>query len=151
MVSQDTYRSRCPISFSLETFGDKWSLLILRDIIYFGKHTFGEFLASDERIARNILADRLTRLQATGLLTKAPHPADKRRDIYRVSDSGLDVIPLLLSMAEWGSSHGHDTKAPAFWLALTQTRRDEMVSLIRQTVQAGGSIFVGDKSVIAQL
>src|SRR5690349_18275425 len=96
-------RSGCPISFSLEMVGDAWSLLILRDIIYFGRKTYNEFLASDEGIARNILADRLVQLQAKGLLIKKPHPADRRKEIYEVTQDGLELVPILLELAEWGS------------------------------------------------
>src|SRR5436190_18031724 len=99
MKKNQQRRSDCPISFALEVFGDTWSLLIIRDIIYFGKKTYGEFLASDEGIARNILADRLVRLQQKGLLAKRPHPLDGRKDIYELTDAGLDLIPVLLAIA----------------------------------------------------
>ena len=146
-VSKRAPRSHCPINISLEVFGDTWSLLILRDIIYFGKKTYGEFLSSEEHIARNILADRLTQLQKKGLLAKHPHPTDQRKDIYDVTEIGLDVIPILLDMADWGAKYDHETAAPEEWLHLVQTRRSEVIARIRTTVQAGGSIFVGKNNV----
>src|SRR5689334_10657304 len=98
-------RSNCPISFILEILGDTWSLLIVRDIVYFGKRTYGEFLESEERIATNILANRLANLEQNGILVKKPHPEDKRKEIYSLTEKGLDLIPLLLEMANWSAKH----------------------------------------------
>jgi len=88
------YRSKCPVNFALETFGDTWSLLIIRDIIRFKKKTYSEFLNSNEKISTNILADRLTRLVEQGILRKVPDKADKRRDIYKLTQKGIDLYPL---------------------------------------------------------
>lgn len=152
MRSQDAApRSRCPITFSLETFGDGWSLLILRDIIYFGKRTYGEFIASEEHIARNILANRLERLQRKGLLTKRTHPHDRRKDIYEVTEAGLGTLPILLDMADWGTIYGRETTAPEAWLQLVRTRRGEVIATVRATVRAGGSIFAGKDCVFDKL
>lgn len=98
-------RSDCPISFSLDVFGDKWSLLIIRDVVFEGKQTFNDFLRSDEGIARNILASRLTHLKEKGILHKEPHPSDGRKDIYTLTEKGRDLIPILFSMATWGDKH----------------------------------------------
>lgn len=144
-------RSECPINYSLEMIGDPWSLLVIRDIVYFGKHTFGEFLRSSEGIARNILATRLEQLQERGILVKSPHPADGRKDLYSLTDRGLDLIPLLLAAAEWGADHAPSTDAPPWWIEAVRARRDELVPLIRETVRAGGSIFVGENSVVAKV
>src|SRR5687767_15966738 len=88
-------RSGCPISIALEIFGDAWSLLIVRDLMFKGLRTFSEFASSDERIATNILADRLARLESAGIVTKAADPADARRLHYRLTDKGLDLAPAL--------------------------------------------------------
>ena len=109
-------KSDCPVNFTLEAVGDPWSLLILRDIVYFGKHTFKEFLSSEERIATNMLSDRLAKLERNGILKKELHPSDKRRDLYILTKKGLDLIPLLLNMMEWGTKYdpkstGHTKKA----------------------------------------
>src|SRR5262249_57463549 len=105
MKKQHDRRSDCPISFALETFGDLWSLLIVRDIVYFGKKTYGEFLESDEGIATNILASRLAQLEQKGLLLKKPHERDKRKDLYVLTEKGLDLIPILLELAAWSAQH----------------------------------------------
>ena len=144
-------RSECPINYSLEMVGDPWSLLLIRDIVYFGKRTFGEFLRSDEGIARNILTSRLEQLQERGILTKSPHPDDGRKDMYTLTDRGLDLIPLLLAAADWGAEHAPSTDAPRSWIELVRARREELVQLIRETVRDGGSIFIGERNVLSKL
>ena len=98
-------RSDCPINFALEIFGDPWSLLIIRDIVYFGKKTYGEFLASEEGMATNILASRLAHLEHQGILMKQLFEKDKRKEEYVLTEKGLDLIPVLVDMANWGTEH----------------------------------------------
>lgn len=105
MRTNKMLRSDCPISFSLDVFGDKWSLLIIRDAVFAGTQTFNGFLRADEGIARNILANRLTYLVERGILLKQPHPTDGRKDVYILTEKGRDLIPILLSMATWGSKY----------------------------------------------
>lgn len=150
-MKKRTLRSNCPINFSLEVLGDTWSLLILRDVIYFGKRTYNEFLASEERIAPNILAARLRQLQDRGILIKKPHPQDKRKEIYGLTDNGLELIPVLIELAAWGSKQVPQESLPHGWLNQAQNRREDNMQLIRKTVRRGGSIFVGEDSVIKQL
>lgn len=120
-MNHATHRSHCPINFALETFGDKWSLLIVRDMVFYNKRTYGEFLESEEHIATNILADRLALLEKEGVITKTVHPHDKRKDIYLLTDKGLDLIPILLQMEVW-SAH-HDPKSDASSKLVTQTEK----------------------------
>lgn len=94
-------RSNCPVNFGLETFGDKWSLLIIRDMVFWGKKTYGEFLKSDEGIATNILASRLVQLEREGIIIKKRHPGDKRKDIYSLTEKGMGLIPLLVEIVAW--------------------------------------------------
>jgi len=133
----------------LETFGDPWSLLIIRDIIYFGKKTYGEFLASEEGMATNILASRLARLEEQGILVKKPSGQDKRKEEYILTEKGLDLIPILVEMANWSAEHDSQTAAPAAWIALMKADRERMIRLIRETVQSGGSVFAGEKSLLS--
>ncbi|PUA36603.1 transcriptional regulator [Paenibacillus elgii] len=144
-------KSHCPINFSLETFGDNWSLLIVRDIVYFGKKTYGEFLESEEGISSNILASRLVHLEQKGLLVKKPHDTDKRKEVYLLTEKGLDLIPVLLELANWGAQYDPETDAPQSWIAAVYADRESMISLIRDTVQTGGSIFSGPNSVVSKL
>jgi DNA-binding HxlR family transcriptional regulator len=131
-------------------FGDPWSLLIIRDIVYFGKKTYGEFLASEEGMATNILASRLAHLEQQGILVKKLSEKDKRKEDYVLTEKGLDLIPVLVEMANWSAEHDSHTAAPAAWIALMRAEREKMIRLIRETVQSGNSVFVGEKSLLSQ-
>ena len=98
-------RSTCPVSTSLDVLGDKWTLLILRDIVFVGKSTYGQFLQSAEKMATNILADRLAMLEAQGLLTKAVAADKKSKFTYRLTEKGVDVVPILVELILWGARH----------------------------------------------
>jgi DNA-binding HxlR family transcriptional regulator len=128
-----------------------WSLLIVRDIVYFGKKSYGEFLQSDEGIATNILASRLEQLEEKGILVKKPHAGDKRKECYELTEKGLDLIPILLEMAKWGATHDPHSTAPLEWIALVEKRKLEITRLIRDTVSQGGAIFGGPHSVVSHL
>lgn len=134
-------RSDCPINYSLQMLGDSWSLLIIRDIIFAGKKTFGEFLSSDEGIARNILTNRLTNLVQNGIIVKGPHPTDKRKEIYSLSDKGLDLIPILLELSAWGAKNEPKTASNYTWVENMQMEKEELIAHIRQTAAEGNSVF----------
>jgi DNA-binding HxlR family transcriptional regulator len=99
------HRSLCPINLSLEAFGDKWTLLIVRDMIFGGRRHFRELLQADEGIASNILADRLNRLVAEGIVTKADDPTHKQKAIYSLTDKGIDLLPIFVAMGSWGRKY----------------------------------------------
>jgi DNA-binding HxlR family transcriptional regulator len=102
----DEHRSLCPINLSLEILGDRWSLLILRDMIFGGRRHFRELLQrSDEGIASNILADRLKRLMAAGLLTRAEDPTHKQKAIYSLTEMGVQLVPVFAMIGAWGRRH----------------------------------------------
>jgi DNA-binding HxlR family transcriptional regulator len=101
MDTNQTNRSHCGISCALDTLGDKWSLLIVRDIVLLHKKTFKEFVASSERIATNILADRLKKLETHGLITKRKAPNSLKVNHYSLTEKGLSLIPLLLELQSW--------------------------------------------------
>jgi DNA-binding HxlR family transcriptional regulator len=136
-----TLRSDCPINYSLQMLGDSWSLLIIRDILFAGKKTFGEFLSSDEGIARNILTNRLTNLVQNGIIVKGPHPTDRRKEIYTLSDKGLDLIPLLLELSAWGARNEPKTAANFAWVENMKMEKEELIAHIRQTAAEGNSVF----------
>ena len=99
-------RSGCPISLTLEVLGDRWSLIVIRDIMFGNRRHFRELLTgSPERIASNILADRLKRLVEAGLLTKAADPSHKQKAIYSLTETAIQLTPLLVYMAIWGNRH----------------------------------------------
>jgi DNA-binding HxlR family transcriptional regulator len=144
-------RSTCPVNFAVESFGDRWSLLIVRDIAFFGKHTFGEFAASVEGISSNILAARLARLEAEGILAKQPDPADRRTQRYTLTEKGLDLLPVLLEMANWSARYDPETTAPLEFVARVNDDKAHAFALIRRTVQEGGYVFAGENSAARQL
>ena len=100
-----TFRSDCPISTALDIFGDKWTLLILRDLIFKGKNTYSDFLGSEEKIATNILADRLAMLECAGIITKHKHPDSKAKILYKLTSKGIDLIPALVEIIEWSEKY----------------------------------------------
>ena len=105
-------KSQCPISYSLDLFGDKWTLLVLRDVILHGKARFAEFQSSDEKIASNILSDRLRRLEEHDFIALEKDLTDARQKIYSATKKGLSLTPVLLEIAAWGASHDPQTGAP---------------------------------------
>lgn len=105
-------RSTCPVSTSLDVLGDKWTLLILRDMVFAGKSTYGQFLQSAEKMATNVLADRLAALEAQGLVTKAVAADKKSKFTYRLTEKGVDTVPILVELVLWGARHGATVVAP---------------------------------------
>ncbi len=103
VFNADQRRSDCPISCSLDLLGDKWSLLIVRDMVFMRKRYFKEFLSSDEGIATNILTDRLNRLEVTGIISKQPDPQNGRQIVYTLTEKGVALIPVLVELVCWGS------------------------------------------------
>jgi DNA-binding HxlR family transcriptional regulator len=96
-------RSYCPINLSLEIFGDAWTLLVLRDLMFGGKRHFRELLQSDEGISSNILAERLARLVEHGILTKRDDPSHKQKAIYSLTEKGIALLPVVVQIGKWGS------------------------------------------------
>jgi DNA-binding HxlR family transcriptional regulator len=105
MKSGPERRSGCPLNASVEILGDRWSLLIIRDMMLRGFHTFKEFLGSYEGIATNILADRLRKLLAHGIITTQRNPSDGREVIYSLTPKGIDLAPVLTEMVLWAAAH----------------------------------------------
>lgn len=105
-------RSECPINFAIEIFGDKWTLLIIRDIVFWGKASYGDFLNSEEKISTNILADRLSMLEREGLLNKTRDEQHKSKFIYTLTQKGLDLLPIMLEMVLWGTKYDPNTPVP---------------------------------------
>ncbi|MEJ8569126.1 winged helix-turn-helix transcriptional regulator [Elongatibacter sediminis] len=102
-------RSDCPLAFALDAIGDRWSLLVLRDILLHGKRHYEEFLESGEGISTNILADRLKRLARQGLLSKERDADNRRRYIYRPTEKALDLLPVIVEMVLWSARYDPDT------------------------------------------
>lgn len=122
-------RSNCPINFVLETFGDKWTLLIVRDLMFKGKKTYGEFLESAEKISSNILVERLKRLEKHGIVIRVP-AQDKRSTIYKLTDKGKDLIPVMLEITAWSAKHDSLTNTPAQFVPTLRKARHEVIESI---------------------
>lgn len=120
---------RCPISFAMSMLGDRWSLLIIRDMMLFGKRRYSEFLASGEGISTNILADRLKQMQHLGLVQKFSDPANRKASVYLLTDKGLRLFPVLLEVIRWGQQHDEHSMITD---SLAQALRDGGQPLARQ-------------------
>ncbi len=124
-------RSGCPVSISLEIFGDRWSLLIVRDMMIRGFRTFQQFQNSGEGIASNILAGRLERLQSAGIITAETDPDDARRINYRLTPKGIDLAPVLLELLIWGARH-EPTAAPCALIERMEKNREAVLAEVRR-------------------
>jgi len=121
-------RSRCPIAFSLDLFGDRWSLLVIRDLAFKGKRYFGEFLTAGEDIATNVLADRLERLEGAGIITRRRDPEMGTKIVYGLTDRGIDLVPLLLEMIAWSGRHDRRTAVSKKFLRELESNRDKVTT-----------------------
>ena len=121
---KDELRSHCPINYGLETFGDRWTLLIIRDIVFRGKRTYGEFLKSEEGFATNILASRLEHLIDTGILRREGDETDGRKDIFVLTEKGLDLIPMLFEMVLWSATYDSQSEAKRIMRLVELIRKD---------------------------
>ncbi len=100
-------RTGCPITFGLDVFGDRWTLLVIREIMLKGNKTYSQFLEADEGIATNILIDRLKHLEAEGIITKTRDPDNRRSFIYALTAKGFDLAPIILAIVHWSGLHNH--------------------------------------------
>ena len=124
-------RSGCPVSISLERFGDRWSLLIIRDLMVRGYRTFKQFQESGEGIATNMLADRLRRLEAAAFISQERDKSDGRRVNYRLTEKGIDLAPVMLELLVWGARH-EDTGAPCALIDHMANHRDQVLAEVRR-------------------
>lgn len=124
-------RSGCPVSISLELLGDRWSLLIVRDLMVRGLRTFKQFQQSGEGIASNILADRLHKLEGAGIITAEAQQSDARRVIYRLTEKGIDLAPVMLELLLWGARHQR-TAAPRAFIEQASQHREELLAEVRR-------------------
>jgi len=140
-MKRSDVKSHCPVNFALETFGDSWSLLIVRDIAFWGKHTFGEFLTSEEGIATNILAARLAHLEQVGILAKRQHATDRRKAVYTLTEKGIDLVPVLLEMSGWSAQYDEQTTAPLAFVAHARADRTTAYERAKEIIRSGQSLF----------
>lgn len=136
-------RSHCAINYGVEVFGDRWSLLIIRDIVFAGKKTYGQFLKSEEGIATNVLASRLVFLEEQGILAKTPSLEDGRKDVYTLTEKGLDLIPIVLNIVLWSARHDPKSYVRPRKDFLARITRDpvQVSEEVKALVRGGGCIF----------
>ena len=124
-------RSHCPISYALDFVGDRWTLIVLRDLILARKRHFQEFLDSQEKIATNILASRLKQLEAAGLVKRTVDPRHARRVVYTPTEKALDLLPTILELVRWGAKYDAKSDAPAHLIKGIAKDRDGFVAEVR--------------------
>ena len=130
-------RSRCPASCALDVLGDKWSLLIVRDMVLAKSRYFKEFLASPEGITTNILADRLTRLGRSGIIAKQPDPGNRSRRIYTLTEKGVALIPVVVELLCWGMHYNSAaTAVPEELRQLPQDKQRVIHKLMKACLSA---------------
>jgi DNA-binding HxlR family transcriptional regulator len=123
-MKRRAYRSGCPINLTLEMLGDPWSLIVIRDVMFGNRRSFGNLLRfSEEGIASNILADRLARLVRLGLLSRRADPSHKQKAVYSLTEASIELVPLLAQMGAWGRKH---------------TRASRELSIRAQLLEEGG-------------
>ena len=122
-------KSDCPIHFGLELFGDRWTLLIIRDIMFKGKHYFGDFINAEEKIATNLLADRLTMLEKEGIISKSQDKDHRQKIVYTLTLKGIDLIPVLVEIIMWSAKYD---KHSGVEQEFVKSYRKDRETLIRQ-------------------
>ncbi|CAN7330603.1 winged helix-turn-helix transcriptional regulator [Duganella sp. LjRoot269] len=145
-TSKDDLRSHCAVNYGVEMFGDRWSLLIIRDIVFAGKKTYGEFLKSEEKIATNVLASRLSFLEGQGILLKAPSP-DGRKDFYTLTEKGLDLIPIVLNIVLWSAQYDAKSYVRPLkdFVARISQNPMQVSEEVKTLVRNGGCLFPNGK------
>jgi DNA-binding HxlR family transcriptional regulator len=132
-------RTHCPISYALDVFGDKWSLLIVRDLMFKGKRHYREFAESEEGISTNILADRLAKLEVEGLITRGLDPENARQRVYELTERGVELAPLLIEMILWSAAHDPETAADRAFVRDARRDRARLLRAISAALHARGS------------
>lgn len=124
-------RSDCPIANALDVLGDRWTLVIVRDLVFRGFREFGQFLGAGEGISTNILSERLERLHGAGIVVRFDHPSDGKKYVYRLTEKGIDLIPLLVELVLWGARYTPNHAAPAEVLREMRTNPARMIAGLR--------------------
>ena len=121
-------RSSCPISYSLDLFGDKWTMLILRDIGLNDKHFYKDFLEAGEGVATNVLSDRLKMLEAYGIIKSKQYEALKTKKYYSLTERGIELIPIIIDLWTWGARNDPNTSVAKEELENRLSKKDDIIS-----------------------
>lgn len=160
----DDHRSGCPINLTLEILGDRWSLLVIRDMMFGNRRHFRELLGqSEEGIASNILADRLKRLMAAGMITRADDPSHKQKAIYSLTEAAIQLVPMFAQMGAWGRRHRPVSEdlsiraqlleegGPEMWSAFMEELRADHLGSPRPARSVRGELQAAHLAVVAKL
>jgi DNA-binding HxlR family transcriptional regulator len=128
-------RSNCPINYSVEIFGDKWMLLILRDIMFNGKNSFLEFRASDEKISSAVLTEKLNTLLEEGIVSKVTSPKNASKFLYLITDKGIGLVPIMVEFLEWGSTYNPDG-GPKQWLERINQNKQKAIAELQDKLRS---------------
>jgi len=131
-------KSDCPVHFALEVFGDAWTLLIIRDLMFKGRSTYSDFLRAEESIATNVLADRLLRLEQDGIIDKQGGGRGSASR-YRLTPKGIDLLPILLEIIAWSAKHDPQTAADRKFVRRLRREPDKLAAEIRSELIAQSS------------
>ncbi len=129
-------RSECPISKSLDIFGDKWTLLIIRDIVFNGYRFYNEFLNSEEKIATNILSDRLKKLELNGIVKSEKYASNKTKKVYKLTEAGIDLIPILVDLLAWGYTYDSSLLSKEERIFAFKSIKDDKAGFIQGVIAA---------------
>ena len=131
-MNKSNKRSDCPVSYSLDVFGDKWSLLIIRDMLFNHKCTYGDFLKSDEKIATNILAARLQSLEENNIIEKLAHPDSKAKVLYKLTDRGISLLPIIMEIYLWTDKY---FEMPAYIKSQIREAKKDRAGFIKNVIK----------------
>ena len=128
-------RSHCPTNYAIEHFGDKWSLLIIRDLMFKEKRHYNEFFESEEKVSTSVLGDRLKNLEQSGIISKGRDTVKKSRIKYSLTTKGIDMLPFMIDMISWSGKYDNETEAGDVFLAQAKEGRDFLLKSIREKLE----------------
>ncbi|NIJ55208.1 winged helix-turn-helix transcriptional regulator [Dyadobacter arcticus] len=128
-------RSTCPINYSVEIFGDKWMLLLLRDIMFNGKNSFLEFRASDEKISSAVLTEKLNLLLNEGIVSKVTSPKNASKFLYLITDKGIELVPVMVEILYWGSRY-NPHGGPKTWLDRIKQNKKKAIAELQDELRS---------------
>lgn len=134
-MTRSKLNNKCPIDYALDVFGDRWTLLVLRDLMLSGKRYYRELLTSKEGIATNILASRLRKMEADGLIIRRQNPEDKRQVFYELTEKALDLVPVLLEISRWSVIYDKDTAAPPELMQRFSEDPQQLIAELKETAR----------------
>ncbi len=151
-MKRELNKSGCPVNYTVELLGDTWTMLILRDIAVFGKHSFNAFLESPEKVGTSVLTAKLNRLLSEGILRKEIDPEDRRRGRYFLTEKGYTLLPLLYETVLWGLTFGPSAQKPDFVLhKVAKVDKEKVLATWRKALDAGSCVFFGEQSLLKLL